>query len=117
MLIPRPHTALTPSQRGQQILHRGVIPERPADMAEPVDVPRPENKAAAKLKRILAQALLSVARGPRPLAGDLVIASQHVQHVRVPQPGRAVGLALFVDQQGEANVRFLPEQACVVGIA
>ena len=61
--------------------------------------------------------MLPMSTQPRPVARGLVLAPQHVQKVRVTQPGGPVSQAFLVDQQREPNPRLLLEQARVVRVA
>jgi hypothetical protein len=104
-------------QHRKQIFQRRIVAERAADVDIAVHIAWPENEAAAKLKRILSYLMLPVSARARTLTGGLVLAPQQMQQVRIAQTGRAIGLALLVDQQRKCNARILTEQACVVCVA
>jgi len=106
-----------PLQRGEQIFNRRIIAKRTADVDITVHSPRPKHEAATELKGILSQLMLPVPARARSVAGALVVAPQHVQQVRIAQAGGAISLALLIDQQGEPNPGFLPEQARIVRVA
>jgi hypothetical protein len=83
----------------------------------PVHIARPENKAAAELKRVLSQFVLPVAGGTGAVTSGFVIAPQHVQEVSATETSGVVRLTLLVDQQRKRNAGFLAEIACIGRIA
>jgi len=105
------------SERREQILNPCIVAERSAHMAVTIYVARSEDKAAAQLEGILSQLMLPMATRPRPVAGRLVFAAEHMHQIRVAQTRGAVCLALLVDQQGERNSTVLAKLARVVGVA
>ena len=67
-------------------------------MREPVDVSRAEDKASAKLKWVLPQLVLMMARSARPLSAHRIVAAKQMQKIRGPQACCSIGLAMLVDQ-------------------
>ena len=101
----------------EQLIRRGVIAEGVRYVGEEIDVPGPENEAAAKLKRMPAVAMLPVSRASRPFLGPKIVAAEDVKQGSGFQSGRAVGLSLLINQQGEANTGVLSETPGVTGVA
>jgi len=55
--------------------------------------------------------------GARALSRYGVVASKKMQEVRGSQLRYTVGLALFIDQQGETDACFFTKHSCVVAVA
>ena len=105
------------SKRGEEIFDGCIIPKRAAHVDIPVHIAWPQDKATAKLKRILSQFVLPMAARARAVAGRLVVAPQHVQQIRVAQARGTVRLALLIDQERKRDAGLLPEQTRVVSVA
>jgi hypothetical protein len=97
-----------------QLLGLSVIAERLAHVNKLVHVPGRKYEAAAELKRIFAEPVLSNADGFGALAGFRVVATEKMEDVCFVQPHCLVGLALFVDQKWKADSGLL---AKVPGVA
>jgi hypothetical protein len=104
-------------QRLQQIVDGSVIAKRLADVSKAVDVARTEDKATAQLKRVLAQAMLTVSCGACSLAGDRVVTAQQVKKRATAQAGHAISLATLVDKQRKRDGSVFAEHARVVLVA
>ena len=65
-------------------------------MRESIDVSGAEDKAAAKLKRVLPQLVLAMAPSARPVSALRVIAPKQMEQIRGAQPCRSIGLPLLV---------------------
>jgi hypothetical protein len=87
------------TQRSQQRLNRRTVAEGLADVRKPIHISRPENEAAAKLKRILTQLVLVMARGSRSRSRYGILAPQKMEKIRGLQAGRVISPAGFVDQK------------------
>lgn len=86
-------------------------------MDEEVLISRREDKAAAKLQRIFAQAVLFVAGGLCAASGLHVVTAQQVEQGSVAQTHGLVGLALFVDQERELDTGLLAEETGIARVA
>ena len=82
-----------------------------------IDVAGRENKTTAELKRIRAEAMLSMARGRRALPRLGVVAAQQVQNVRRLQTGRSIREALRIDQQRKCDPSLLAKEARIAHVA
>jgi hypothetical protein len=82
-----------------------------------VCVARAENECAAQLERIAAEFVLVVAGGAGTFAALEIVAAKEMKKVGGFQIGNFVGLAVFVDKEGEVDSGFLLEETGVVGIA
>jgi hypothetical protein len=82
-----------------------------------VPVSGTENETASELKRILAQPMLLVTGGARPLACGGVVAAEQMQQIRGFQAGSFIGCAMFIDQKGKIDARFFAEEPGVIRIA
>jgi hypothetical protein len=69
-----------------------------------------KDEAAAELERILAEPVLAVAGGAGASAGLGIIRSHKVQDVGFSETGGAIGEALLVDEEREADAGFYPEE-------
>jgi hypothetical protein len=83
--------------RFQKRLYRSIVSERLADVRESVHISRPEDEAAAKLKRILPQLVLMMAGSSGTFSRYGVFASQEMQEVCSLQLCHAISLTGFVD--------------------
>jgi hypothetical protein len=81
-----------------------------------IHVARAEDKAAAKLKRILPEFVLMMTCGARAFAACGVITPKKMQKVCRAKSGGTVGTALFVDQQRKRDAGFLAEHARIVTV-
>jgi hypothetical protein len=86
-------------QHRKQIFQRRIVAERAADVDIAVHIAWPENEAAAKLKRILTQLVLVMARGSRSRSRYGILAPQKMEKIRGLQAGRVISPAGFVDQK------------------
>lgn len=86
-------------------------------MREAVHISRAENKAAAKLKRVLAELVLVVTCGARTFAADGIVLAKKMEQVRRAEARGLIGLALVVNQERELDSRFLTKHPSVVGVA
>jgi len=76
---------------------------------EEVDVAGAEDKAAAELEGVLAQAVLSVAAGRGTFSCPSIIAPEEVEHGCLLEADGMIGLSLFVHQQGKGDAGLLLE--------
>ncbi len=86
-------------------------------MAEQVQIPRTEHKASAELERILAESLLTVTGAAGAGARDGIGPEQNVEQIGRPQPGCAVCLPLFIDEEGKPYTGFFTKGARVIPVA
>jgi hypothetical protein len=103
--------------RFQHVNRGGVIAKRLTYVDEEVFVSGRKHKAAAKLERIFAQAMLFVSCGLCPLAGLQVVFAKEVEQGSVAQAKRFIGFALVVDEKRELDAGFLAEKFGIAGIA
>jgi hypothetical protein len=68
-----------PFERGKERGWVSIIAECLADVSEPVNIARTEDKAATKLKRVFARFVLAETRGTCSLARPGIIGPQEVQ--------------------------------------
>ena len=88
-----------------------------AEVGEAIDVPWAKDEAAAQLKRIQPQFVLTMPGGASAITALEVVAAKYVKHIGDAQVSEFVGLALFVDEQGEVDSRFFLENTRVVAVA
>jgi hypothetical protein len=86
-------------------------------VGEAIDVSWAKNEAAAKLKRIQPKFVLTMPCGASAITALEIVAAKYVKHIGDTQVGEFVGLALFVDEQGEVDSRFFLENARIVAVA
>ncbi len=98
-------------------LWRRIVTKSLAHMAEQVRVPRAENKAAAELKRVAAEAKLPMTRAAGPSATDNVRAAKEVEQISRTKPCRSVRLPFFINEQWELDPGFVTELSCVPAVA
>jgi hypothetical protein len=72
---------------------------------EAIDIPWSKHKAAAQLKRIWPQFVLTMPGGAGAFAALEIVAPKKMQDIGHPQIGYAVGLAPFVDEQRKIDAR------------
>jgi hypothetical protein len=113
---PRANFLQCSCERCKQSIDGSVVAERFADVREAIDVARSEDKAPAKLKRILPRFVLAMAAGPRARSCGGVVAAKQVQQVRGFQSGGSISQPLLVDQQRKRDPRFLAEKPRVLAI-
>ena len=80
-------------------LRGGIVAERFADVGEAIFVARREDKAAAELHGMRAEAMLSVSLGFGTAARLEIVAAQQVGERSGAQLGGAVGAAVGIDQK------------------
>jgi hypothetical protein len=80
-------------------------------------VSRRENKAAAELQRVLAEAVLFVAGSLGAAACLHVVTAQQVQQGSVAQANSFICHALFVDQERELDTGFFAEKPGIAHVA
>ena len=112
--LPPPARA---SDRSKDSGGRGVVPEGLTDVHETIHISRSENKAAAQLKRVFAQAMLPVPAGFGAYACRGVVLTQKVEQGSFPQLDGLVGFTLLVNQEREIDLGVLTELAGIVGVA
>jgi hypothetical protein len=86
-------------------------------MSEAVGIARTENEAPAKLERILPELVLAVTRGAGAVARQFIIGAKNVQKGSAWEFGRAIGLALGVDEKRKANAGVRAKELGVMHIA
>ncbi len=79
-------------------------------MGEEVDVAGAEDKAAAELKGVLAQAALPVTAGRGTLMRSAVVAPQQVEHGSLLEADGTIGQPSVVDQKGKADASVVLER-------
>jgi hypothetical protein len=104
-------------QGGEELRGSGVVAEGFAEVGKAIDVARSEDEAAAELQGIAAEFVLLMAGGAGVLAALEIVTADEVQDIGRGQVGGGVSLTLSVDQQREIDVRFLAEDAGVIGVA
>ena len=103
--------------RFQHILRRGIIAKGLAHVDEKILVPGRKHKAATKLQRIFAKAMLLVSCGLGPFACLQVVFAQQVEQGSVAQAHGFVGFALVIDQERKLDTGFLAEELGITSIA
>jgi hypothetical protein len=86
-------------------------------VSEKIDVARAKNKTSAELERIFPEFVLTMAGFMRALACFGIVAAQKMKKIGGLQLRCAIGLTLFVNQQGKSDTRFLAKLPGVNGIA
>jgi hypothetical protein len=81
-----------------------------------IHVAWPEDEATAQLKWILPQLYLPESPGLRALPRPCVVRTKQVQKIGGFQACCSIGEPFFIDQQGEFDSRFFPEQRGVARI-
>jgi len=84
---------------------------------KPVHVAWAEDETSAKLKRIAAGTMLTVAGRAGTLPGCLVVSPKQMQNVGLAQAGGAVSQPLLVYEKREGDAGLLPEEPRVGAIA
>jgi hypothetical protein len=87
-----------------------------ADVREAVHISRAENKAAAKLKWILAEFVLAMPRRAGTFAASGVIFAKKVEQIGRAESRGSIRLAVVIDQQREPDSCFLPKHTSVVRV-
>jgi len=82
-----------------------------------IDVAGTENETCAELKRIRAQAMLSMAGGRRTRPGFRVVTSKKMHQVRRLEAGRAIREPIRIYQQRKRDTGLLAKEAGVAGVA
>ena len=82
-----------------------------------IDVAGTENETAAELKRIRAQAMLSMASGRRARPGFRVVTSKKMQQVRRLEAGRAIREPIRIHQQRKRDAGLLTKEAGIASVA
>ncbi len=85
-------------------------------MNEEVFITGSKDEAAAELKGIFAQPVLTMSTGLGALARPEVVAAQHVEQGSLAQRDCPVGLTFFVHQQRKLGSGLLLEVPCVARI-
>jgi hypothetical protein len=86
-------------------------------VGEAINIAGTEDEAAAQLKGIQAQFVLTMACGASAIAALEIIAAKNVKDIGAAQIGDGVSLALFVDEQGEVDSCFFAKHAGIVAVA
>lgn len=86
-------------------------------MGEAIDVPWAKNETAAKLKGIQPKCVLTMPGRAGTIAALEIVAPKYVKHIGDAQVGKIVGLALFVNEQGEVDSRLFLENTRIVAVA
>jgi hypothetical protein len=103
--------------RLQQVFRAGVIAEGFTHVDKEVLVAGCENKAAAELQWVFAEAVLFVAGRLGAAAGLHVVTAQQVQQGSVAQADSFICHALFVDQERELDAGFVAEEPSIAYVA
>ena len=82
-----------------------------------IDVAGTENETCAELKRIRAQAMLSMAGGRRTRPGFRVVTSKKMHQVRRLEAGCAIREPIRIYQQRKRDTGLLAKEAGVAGVA
>jgi hypothetical protein len=86
-------------------------------MSEAVGIARTENETSAKLERILPELVLPVTRGAGAIARQFIVGAKNVQKGSASKFGRAIGLALGVDEKRKADAGVRAKELGVMHIA
>ena len=86
-------------------------------MGEAIDIPWAKDEAAAELKGIQPNFVLTMSCGASAITALEIVAAKYVEHIGNAQVGEFVGLALFVDEQGEVDSCFFLENTRIVAVA
>ena len=101
----------------QQVGGAGVVAKGLTYVDKEVLVTGREDKAAAELQWVFAEAVLFVAGGLSAAAGLHVITAQQVQKGSVAQADSFIGQTLFVDQQRELYAGLIAEEPRIADVA
>ncbi len=104
-------------ERCKQRVGGSVVPERLAHVGVAIDVAGTEDEASAELERIVAQAVLLMTGGSCPAPRNSIFAPQEMEQGSPLQAGRAVCLAVLVDQKRERDAGLFAEEARIVPVA
>jgi hypothetical protein len=85
-------------------------------VGEAIDIPWPKDEAAAKLKGIQPKFMLTMTGSASAITAPEIVTAEYVKHIGDGQVGELVGLALFVDEQGEVDSRFFLENTRIVAV-
>jgi hypothetical protein len=101
----------------QHVGGRGVVAEGFTHMDEKIFIPGRKNKAAAELKRILAQPMLFVSCGFCAAASLHIVFAQQVEKGSVAQPNSFICFTFFIDKERKMDTSLLAEEPGVAGVA
>jgi hypothetical protein len=85
-------------------------------MGVAVDVAGTEDEGAAELEGIATELVLVMAGGAGAFATFEIVAAEEMENVGGLEIGDFVGLAVFVDEEGEVDFGFFLEDTGVVGV-
>ena len=105
------------NERSHKLLGLGVVAEGLADVSEAIDISGSKHETSAKLKWVLAKAVLAHADGFGAFARPGIIPSQQMKDVGLLERQRAVRLALIVNQQGKRYPGLLTEVPGITDVA
>lgn len=94
-----------------------VVAKSLTQVCETIRVPWPENEAASKLKWIQPKFMLMMTGSASAVATLEIIGTKHMKQIGAREVGNGVGLAIFINKQGEIDSRFFPENARIVAVA
>ena len=86
-------------------------------MGEAIDIPWAKDEAAAELKGIRPNFVLTMSCGASAITALEIVAAKYVEHIGDAQVGEFVRLALFVDEQREVDSCFFLENTRIVAVA
>jgi len=86
-------------------------------VGEAIDIPWAKDEAAAELKGIRPNFVLTMSCGASAITALEIVAAKYVEHIGNAQVGEFVGLALFVDEQREVDSCFFLENTRIVAVA
>lgn len=122
MLRPEKPKLAGPANResgecGEESSGAGVVTERFAGVRKKIDIVWGENETPAKLKWIFPEFVLMMAGFMRSLACLRIVAAQEMKKIGGLQLRSAIGLTLFVNQEGKSDPALLAKLSGVNGIA
>ena len=86
-------------------------------MGEAIDIARAKDEAAAQLKGVRRQFVMTMPGSASAVTALEIVAAKQVQQIGDAQAGEFVGLPLFVDEQGKVDSRFFLEDTRIIAVA
>lgn len=104
-------------QCSQQGRYRGIIAERLAAMGEAVDITWAEDKTTSQLERISPELVLRMPGSLGTGAGLGIVIAPEVKQVCAFEFHDGIGFALFVNEQGKSDARFLAKSTSINAVS
>jgi hypothetical protein len=88
-----------------------------AEVGEVIRISWAKDEAAAKLKRIQPQFVLTMPGGASAITALEIVGAKYVKQIGRAEVGDFVGPAPFIDEQGKVDSRFFAENTGIVAVS